>query len=201
MKTSEYTLLETMVPVFVTHGVRAPSMANIARACGMNLRELKEYFPTKKTLVYGFVNHLLVRRITYLAMNPDMSETAETELRNFFSLIEELAAELTPSMLLELKKYCPEGWRRLNDFRERYLVPHLVQNLKRGLAENAYREDLDLRVFVTMYFQLLYAIITEYRCPYGTSTTLLRHLHKVVQRGVLRTGQCELAYNASALAS
>lgn len=187
MKISEQGILEAALPVFKARGIRAAHFSDIARACGIRLNELKSQFQSKKSLVSAFVNYLLVRHSAYLQVNPLLSPTAITELQNFFQFVEKLASELTPATLLELKKYSSTGWSRLNEFKDQTLVPYLQQNLKRGIAEGFYRDDISPEVFVTLYFNLLFEIVTEHNSSFGDSRKLLPHFHKIFQRGLLST--------------
>jgi AcrR family transcriptional regulator len=187
MKVNEHALLEAALPVFKRQGIRGTHLSNIAQACGIRLQELKNQFHTKKILVSAFVEFLLIRHASYLQVNPVLSPTAITELENFFQFIEKLAAELTPSMLLELKKYSVAGWHKLKEFKAQMLVPYLQQNLKRGVDEGLYRKDIEPELYVELYFDMLFVIVTELNIPLGISKRLLPIFHKLFLRGLLNT--------------
>lgn len=187
MRVNEQTVLEAALPVFKRNGIRATHLTSIAQACGIRLNELKDQFQTKKMLVAAFVDFLLLRHASYLQLNPMLSPTATAELESFFQFVERLASELTPAMLMELKKYSAEGWHKLQDFREKMLVPYMIQNLKRGVSEGLYREDTDPELYTQFYFDILLVIVTELNIPFGTSKKLLPLYHKILLRGTLST--------------
>ena len=187
MKVNEHAILGAALPVFKTRGIRAARMTEVAQACGIRLQELKSQFGTKKNLVAAFVEYLLVRHTGHLQVNSVLSPTAITELQNFFQFIERLASELTPTMLLELKKYNTTGWYRLTEFKNHMLVPYLQQNLKRGSSEGFYRDDVEPELYVTIYFNLLYVIVTELNSPFDDGRKFLPQFHKIFLRGLLST--------------
>ncbi len=187
MKISEHSILEAALPVFKARGIRAAHVSDIAQACGIRLKELKSQFHSKKSLVSAFVDYLLIRHTAYLQVNPLLSPTAITELQNFFQFVERLASDLTPTILLELRKYSNSSWSRLNEYKDRTLAPYLQQNLKRGISEGFYRDDIESELFVVLYFNLLYVIVTELNNPFGEGRKLLPHFHKIFLRGLLST--------------
>jgi TetR/AcrR family transcriptional regulator, cholesterol catabolism regulator len=185
MKAREQAMLEAALPVFKSRGIRGTHLSEVAQAGGIRLQELKTQFSTKKILVQAFVEYLLVRHTAYLHVNPVLSPSAITELHNFFQFIESLTTELTPTILHELEKYSTTGWSKLTEFKDQVLVPYLQQNLKRGVKEGFYRCDVDLDLYVTIYFNLLYVIVTELNSQNGDSRELLPQFHKILLRGLL----------------
>jgi len=185
MKVSEHAMMETALPVFKTRGIRATQLSDIAQACGIPVKELKIRFNSKEDLVSAFVEYLLARHKGYLQVNPVLSPTATTELENFFHFIERMASELTPAILFELEKYSTTGWHRLTEFKDRMLAPYLKQNLKRGLSQGFYRDDIQMELCGAMYFNLLYVIVTDLDAYSGDSRNLLPQFHKIFLRGLL----------------
>ena len=192
MKVREQTILETVLPIFIKQGIRATTLTEVARANGMPVQELRTHFRSKKGLVFAFVEYLLARHTSYLQINPALSPTAIIELQNFFLFIEKLASEFTPTMLFELKRYDRTSWEKLVEFRKHSLVPYLQKNLKRGINEGNYRHDIDLNLYAALYFNLLYAVITEHNGQVDDSQRMLPEFNNVFLRGMLSTQACRM---------
>ena len=185
MKVNDHTLLEAALPVFKTRGIRSASLRDIASSCGMKLQDLKNQFHSKQILVSAFVEYLLVRHSAHLQLNPVLSPTAMSELRNFYQLVEKLAVVLTPSILFELKKYSANGWLKLTEFKDQVLVPYVQQNLQRGIREGFYRDDIDVELYVKIYFDLFYVLVTESKSQHRDNRILLSQFNKIFLRGIL----------------
>lgn len=187
MKISAQTILEAALPVFNEQGIRATTLNEVARASGIRVQELKVHFHSKKVLVSAFVDYVLNRHAAYLKVNPLLSPNAITELQNFFQFVERLASEFTPTMLFELKRYNKGIWNKLTGFKDYRLVPYLQKNLKRGVAEGYYRDDIDQNLYTAIYFNLLLVVVTELKDRDDKNRRLLPEFHKIFLGGMLTT--------------
>lgn len=185
MRVNDQKVLAAALPVFKKRGIRSANLRDIAYSSGLRLQELKDQFDSKKSLVTAFVEYLLIRHSAYLQVNHVVSPTAISDLQKFFQLVEKLASDLTPAMLLDLKKYSAAGWLRLNEFKEHVLASYLRQNLERGIREGLYRDDIEPDLYVALYLQLLHALVTESKSELHDHRSLLSHFNKIYQRGIL----------------
>ncbi|MGK7390413.1 MAG: TetR/AcrR family transcriptional regulator [Candidatus Cyclobacteriaceae bacterium M2_1C_046] len=147
--------------LFMKYGVRSISMDDIARNLSMSKKTLYQYFQDKDELV------LLATRGH---MEMEMAEYNEVE-NNSINAIDELVGvnkcmrkdfkNINPSLLFDLQKYHPAAWQEWLDFKNVYIRNHVARNLKRGIQEGFFREELDPESIATLRVEMVQMAFDE----------------------------------------
>jgi AcrR family transcriptional regulator len=127
------------------NGLHSVSMDDIASLSGISKRTLYENFQSKEMMINMIVNKLISRTSKYIRLCPDISPNAVKEIENFSEHIVGVLGILTPKFITDLKRYYPEAYDLLIDFRDNSIAPYIERCLRRGITEEIFRSDIDIR--------------------------------------------------------
>ncbi|WP_143309502.1 TetR/AcrR family transcriptional regulator [Chitinophaga vietnamensis] len=143
-------IMETALRMFRTYGVKGVTMFDIARDCGISKKTVYEHFSDKQTLIDEGMQILLNSHIAYFQELHNTAENAIEELVGNMKYITSMARTLNPVMLFEIQKYHPDTWRSIESFKASCILFGIKENLKRGMAEGLYRQNLDINTIARM---------------------------------------------------
>jgi AcrR family transcriptional regulator len=148
-------ILSGALKLYAHYGIKSLTMDDVARELGISKKTLYQYVADKEDLVnQAFSMHL---------------ENAETKCRDIFkevsNPIEEMlvicgwqcenVGKINPAAFFDLKKYHPDSYNEFRQFKQRVILPTIIANLKRGIADEIYRSDLDLEAVTQIYLHLI----------------------------------------------
>ena len=145
-------ILGKAAELFIDNGVKSVTMDEIARELGMSKKTIYAYFETKTQLIEAtrlFIFEKIasgIREIKSRKLNP--IEELFT-IRNFILLS---LREDKSSPEFQLKKYYPEIFARLRAKQKSLVESSLLDNIRRGVAEEIYRKGMNEDFIARMYF-------------------------------------------------
>ena len=145
--------------LFSKYGIRSVSMDDIAAQLGMSKKTLYQYYDDKDELVtYVFDQVLDVNKNQCLNCKK-VGENAIHEVFLSFEMVEDMLANMNPSVLYDLQKYHPGAYKKFYDYKNQFLYKLLRQNLEVGVKEELYRDDIDIEVITRFR---LYSIMLSF---------------------------------------
>jgi len=121
-------------------------MDDIALQLAMSKKTLYKWFENKDEIVQEVIK-------THLESIEDGCENlsrcaanAVDELIKIKEMNKKLFAELPSSIFFDLQKYHPAAWQIFNHHKTTFILAKVKDNLRRGIAEGYFREDLDVEV-------------------------------------------------------
>jgi len=145
--------------LFMRLGVRSVTMDDVSRELGMSKKTLYQYFENKDHLVTAVVSwHLDEEREEYsqIALR---AENAIDELHQIARCMRENILKMNPTTLYDLKKFHSTAWGLFVAFKSNFIKGNVEENIKKGIAQGYYRENLDaaiLAVFRVEQVQLIF---------------------------------------------
>jgi AcrR family transcriptional regulator len=143
-------ILETALKMFRTYGVKGVTMFDIARDCGISKKTVYEHFVDKQSLVDEGMQQMLNNHTAYFNEGLQITTNAIEELVRNMRYIVSLARTLNPVLLYEIQKYHPDTWRNIENFRSDGVLCNIKANLKRGMTEGLYRQNLHVDIVARM---------------------------------------------------
>jgi TetR/AcrR family transcriptional regulator, cholesterol catabolism regulator len=137
---------EKAFELFNRYGIRSVSMDDIATQLGMSKKTLYHYFADKDELVSAVFTAVLEGNKCNCCTAKDVSENALDEVFLGFDRVQEMFANMNPAVLFDMEKYHPGTYRIFKEYQNGFLYKMITANLKRGISEGLYREDLDIDV-------------------------------------------------------
>ncbi len=121
-------------------------MDDISRSAGVSKKTLYELFSDKDELVLESVKFMLNQNQceTDLAMNA--SKHAVEQIVHVLNLMEKMVRGLNMVCYMDLQRHYADAFRYLQEHKESYLYRCIADNLKRGIHEGLYREDIDVDI-------------------------------------------------------
>jgi len=145
MRDKKNDIVEKAKTLFVQNGLHSVSMDDIASYSGISKKTLYENFQSKEMMVKMILQGLISKASKYIRLSPDISPNAIKEIENFSEHIVGALEVFTPKFIRDLKKYYPGAYKQLIVFRDNLIIPFIERCLKRGIAEEIFRPDIDIR--------------------------------------------------------
>ena len=123
-------------------GIRSVSMDDIANGIGASKKTLYQYFSDKDELVDAVVEQIVAENQYVCDCDRMEAANAVEEVFKAMDMVEMMFRNLNPSILYDLQKYHPKAFNRFLKHKNDYLYSVVHSNLKRGITEEFYRDDI-----------------------------------------------------------
>lgn len=131
---------------FMRLGIRSVSMDDICSQLGISKKTIYQHFKDKDELV----DIVLQEEISVMqeeALGCCLpSKNAVEEIFNTMQLITKQLANMNPVVLVDLHKYHFASFQQFMEHKNSFLLDIISSNIKRGISEGYYREDLQVEI-------------------------------------------------------
>lgn len=132
--------------LFMKYGIRSVSMDDIAVGLGMSKKTIYQWYKDKDELVDAIVDDDIRDIQQDCAVCEQDASNAIEEVFFTMDRIVSHMRNMNPTILYDLHKFHFQSFRKFMDHKNNYLMDVVSRNLRRGMAEGLYREDLDVPV-------------------------------------------------------
>ncbi|GAA4740668.1 TetR/AcrR family transcriptional regulator [Flavisolibacter ginsenosidimutans] len=143
-------ILERSHELFNKYGIRSVSMDDIAAQLGMSKKTLYQYFSDKEELVDACFSGVLNHSRTQCLADQQQADNPIQEFFLAYDMMQEMFAEMNPSVLYDMEKYHPAAFKKFKEFKYGFLYKVLSDNLQRGIKDELYRPDIDVDVIARL---------------------------------------------------
>ena len=179
-------IIDHGITQFMSYGVKSVSMDDLSTQMGISKKTIYKYFNGKEELINSCLTHYLrqeeqlLHHLEHSSADAveDMIRTSEHFMNNF--------RVMQPGVLYELQKYYKTVWQKIIDWESEFIRQRISNNLKRGMSEGLYRDNIDPEIVSDLYVQHIYHIVSNTKKfeKLGLSKTLhqhiLYHLHGIL---------------------
>ena len=130
--------------LFRRYGIRSVTMDEIAAQLGISKKTIYQYYTDKDQLVDAVTEDEIKFSQESCTRNADTSSNAIEELFLGMEFVELMFRNMNPSMLFDLEKYHPRGYKKFLEHKNRFLFEMIKHNLERGIAEELYRPEIKI---------------------------------------------------------
>ncbi|MCW3464222.1 TetR/AcrR family transcriptional regulator [Chitinophaga nivalis] len=194
MKVEWNQLLYTGMALFTRKGIRAVSIAAITRSCGLTEHDFYEHFESKEKLVNMIIADWIDKSGRYLLLNQHISSHAIIEMKHFLKGIEKMVQTVQPIFLADLSNHYTDSWKKLATFKEEAVESFLLLNLRRGIAEEVYRPDIDTWLIAKIYITQLQIILEEIWLQGIDVDRVCREMNRIFLQGLVSVKGMKLLY-------
>jgi AcrR family transcriptional regulator len=151
--------------LFCQYGIRSVTMDDIAKHLGISKKTIYLHFKDKNELVETLMANLMEDQQCLLNNNVKSATDVIEEI--FFSVthIQSLLSKMNPSLFYDLQKYHPTAWAMFKDFRDKYLFDCIQANLKNGIKQGLYREEINVSILSRMRVEQIDTIFSLLTFP------------------------------------
>lgn len=141
--------------LFFKYGVRSISMDDISRDLGISKKKLYQFVKSKRELVARLLElerrnfEIIFEKYNFDGVNSiDVLLTVSKEISDRFW-------DVSPSMTFDMKKYYPEIYTQHIDNRVEFIFAQIQLNIKKGIRDGMYRNDLSTELIARLYIRRL----------------------------------------------
>lgn len=137
--------------LFRRYGIRSITMDDIAKHLGVSKKTIYQHYPDKDELVIEVTKLNISRHFEEVenCCGPASSD-AIAEMFAVNNSVGEMIRSFNPIMFYDLQKYHPKAWLQFREFRNKYVLNKIIDNMNRGVAEGLYRTDFDINIISRM---------------------------------------------------
>jgi len=139
-------ILQKSHEMFMRYGFRSVSMDDIAAQLGMSKKTLYQYYTDKEELVDAVLSAVLETNRLQCLEDRQKAENAVHEVFQALEMMQEMFANMNPSIVFDLEKYHPTVSRKLQHHKHVFMYQVIRQNLERGIREELYRPEINVDV-------------------------------------------------------
>ncbi len=151
-------LTHKIAEVFMRLGVRSVNMDDIARNLSISKKTLYKYFKDKADIVKEVTGLLITGEECSIQGIIDESDNAIDEIIRISEFANQMLKQMHPSVMFDLKKYYPASFQIFFNHKNVFIATTVVANLKRGIEEGLYRENLNADIIAKLYLAKIDAI-------------------------------------------
>jgi AcrR family transcriptional regulator len=132
--------------LFRRYGIRSVTMDDIATELGISKKTIYQYYADKDCLV----DAVAIDEIGFSQQScmKDMAESANAieEIFRVMEFVEVMFRNMNPSMIHDLEKYHPAGYKRFLEHKNKFLFDMIKRNLERGIKEELFRSEINIEI-------------------------------------------------------
>ncbi|MGI8951906.1 MAG: TetR/AcrR family transcriptional regulator [Chitinophagaceae bacterium] len=132
--------------LFHRYGIRSITMDEIAGQLGISKKTIYHFFADKEELVFAVFNKYMAESKQRCLADRTKALDAIHEIFLDLDMIEEMLQTMNPYILYDLEKYHPNVFKKFYEYKNEFLYKLVLENLKRGIREDIYREDIDVEI-------------------------------------------------------
>ena len=141
--------------LFFSYGLKSISMDDLARQAGISKKTIYQFYADKNELVNKIVEDLMQCHYKLFKKCQGTAKDAVEEVLLQSDGPFDTWASVNQIFFFELQKSFPEAWAKLEQHKQKILLPGIVKNLQWGMEESLYREDMDVAFTADVRLQQL----------------------------------------------
>lgn len=154
-------ILDASEILFRKYGIRSVTMADIARDLGMSKKTLYVHIENKHDLVYKMMKRHISEKQDMCFKIQENADNALDELLKVSLYVQKQIKETNPSLLFDLQKYHRPVWELMDDFHRKDILQMIEDNLRRGVKEGFYRDNLQVKLISRLYVGGLMPMVSD----------------------------------------
>lgn len=132
------------------YGVKAMTMDDVARSCGISKKTLYENFANKKELVEDIVQKMTAKLKNKYSFTVAHAKDAISEVLLSLNGLEQFYRNINYIMIEDLEKYYYETWDGFSKFRNEVGLGLITANIERGIKEGVFHEKFDIEIIAKL---------------------------------------------------
>jgi len=145
MEETKDLIVQTASTMFEQYGIRSISIDNVCKELRISKKTFYTYFPQKEDLVEAVL--IYQRKVNFEKFSKLFKN--KNSIDSLIVIIKEIkksAEQESTSMCFDLEKYYPKINEKFEQIKRDHIRAGFEANLKQGIKEGFYREDLDVEL-------------------------------------------------------
>ena len=163
--------------LFMRYGIKSITMDEVANHCNISKKTIYQMFTDKDAIITEVMRRHMENDRCSIADIHARSMSALAEIMHISEFMKRDIAEIHPSILYDLKKYHKEAWDLFSKHKNTIFYETVADNLKKGVAEGVYRENIDIGLMAKLRCLEIEAMFNMEVFPAGVRDPALMQLH------------------------
>jgi AcrR family transcriptional regulator len=144
--------------MFLRLGFKSITMDDIAGEMCISKKTIYKYFANKELLIHESTD--LVNKEFHVIINEIISRDYNAIEENFQirKMFADMFKSTDTSPIYQLKKHYPEVYEKALEYQVQECESCFKQNIEKGIAQGLYRKDINIEVYVKLYYALIFTI-------------------------------------------
>jgi len=180
-------IIDASESLFKKYGIRSVTMTDIAQKLGMSKKTLYLHIENKEDLVSRIMQRYISKNKEMYVLIQKEAKNALDELLKVSLYTQEQMDDINSSVLYDLQKYHRAVWQLLDDFNRKEILMMVENNLKTGVEEGLYRQNLDISLISRLHVSLMPILSDDELFPINDFPTdqlhrefMRYHIHGIV---------------------
>ncbi|MEY4003758.1 MAG: hypothetical protein RIT07_1800, partial [Bacteroidota bacterium] len=180
-------ILQAAARLFMELGVRSVSMDEVAKVLSISKKTIYKHYQDKNQLVFDTISKHISEMETNTSLIMSKEDNPVLQIAKIADFVLEMNKNVHPSVLFDLQKFYPDSYSHLIEHRNRYALQSVNQNLKKGIEQGLFRNDMNRQRVARIYMCLIFSMFQntlfegedhrDFRDEY--IETIKYHLHAV----------------------
>jgi AcrR family transcriptional regulator len=180
-------ILQAAARLFMELGVRSVSMDEVAKVLSISKKTIYKHYQDKNQLVFDTISKHISEMETNTSFIMSKEDNPVLQIAKIADFVLEMNKNVHPSVLFDLQKFYPDSYSHLIEHRNRYALQSVNQNLKKGIEQGLFRNDMNRQRVARIYMCLIFSMFQntlfegedhrDFRDEY--IETIKYHLHAV----------------------
>lgn len=153
--------------LFNRFGFRRVTMDEIALKTGVSKKTIYQSFENKDEIVNAVVEEHLRKSVAVCEALTAAAENAVHEIFLNIETIQELVADMHPTVFEDLEKFFPAVFAKLNQHINEYLGRKVKDNLVSGIKHGYYRKELNVDIITKLRIETMFLPFRQEVYPFG----------------------------------
>ncbi len=158
-------ILEKVQELFMRYGIKSVTMDDVSRALGISKKTLYQYVDNKSDLIQKMMRRHIEQEKQDICAIREQAKNAVEEMILVARHVLSMLKEMNPSVIYDLQKYYRESWDTLQELHRIYIFEFIAENIKNGIKEGLYRDDINADVLGRLYAGQMDIILDEKLFP------------------------------------
>jgi AcrR family transcriptional regulator len=137
--------------LYMKYGIKSITMDDVARELGISKKTLYLYVTDKDELVGKFIENEISMRQEEICKCFRIGYNAIEELFEISLFMNKLMRNQNATTEHDLKKYYPNHFQKALKARHEGIYNYIMLNLRKGISEGLYREEMNKEVIAKLY--------------------------------------------------
>jgi AcrR family transcriptional regulator len=164
------TILKKSSEIFLKYGFKSITMDDIAQELGISKKTIYKFYKNKVELVDEAITYMHQNMHQAIQCICEKGYNAIEENFEIKKMFKDMFKNSDDSPMYQLEKYYPKTFNKIvaNEFS--MFKECIAENIKKGILEGLYREDLNIELTAKFYFSLAMSVYDTNLYTYNKNT-------------------------------
>lgn len=139
-------ILKTATEMFFRYGIKRVTMDDISREMGISKKTLYQHYKEKDEIISVMCDKQIEMNLCDMDEIEKKAKDPVHEIIMIQEYVSKLFSKINPVFFYEAKRFYPNAWVRLEEFKHSYMKKALEKNIKKGMAMKIYRADINVQL-------------------------------------------------------